>query len=381
MKEIHATFHLPFHRVPCFQVSCIPNVVYSLAEQSMPSAIFPGSSAAEGSIEHTQLSFGALQQTEFDAVAYLNDTLPPLILSSQQTNQKSTRATQIQAATTETQTLLSKLNSQNIRASTELTALVDDILRSGSRLAYEVEVLRGDANSLHELLSETLQDDIRQFVDEEADSMEVSKHGLDEEERDAPGIMNVNGPRRRREPEFMQQLRMYTQVKTRLESVVNVFGEALKWPLPPTDPTASLISVSNPELGLATSAEDEKAQKMLEQYRAEIISLFESDGGGYAGLEAASRRVDGLRLLAGIWKGTSEEKARTRFVDNLSKLVEDRRKALDVRSLPQRTAGDSSNQRSSSMPGRAMKAAAEGSSAASGLFRNLQKLRDEIYLD
>jgi hypothetical protein len=45
-----------------------------------------------------------------------------------------------------------------------LTQLTDEILRSGSRLAYEVEVLRGETLGLSEALTEGLQDDVAKFV-------------------------------------------------------------------------------------------------------------------------------------------------------------------------------------------------------------------------
>jgi hypothetical protein len=96
--------------------------------------------------------------------------------------------------------------------------------------------------------------------------------------------------------------------------------------------------------------------------------------------------VEKLRMLCTVWKGTAEERKRSKFVDNLSKLVDDRKKALDARTLPQRARADSSTQRSSSITGRPggrpeRNAPVESKNTAGGLFRNLQKLRDEIYLD
>ena len=313
----------------------------------------------------------------FDVVSFLNDSLPVLNISStQQPTPKGSKVAQILDASSQLQTLLNKVNTQHIRSSSQLTQLTDYILRSGSRLAYEVEVLRGDANGLYEVLTDTLKGDIRQFVAEQVVS--GAENGVEN------GSAKNTG-----DPDFIVQLRMLGQVKARLEAVVNIFGEAMKWPLPDSEVSvaSSLISVSAPELaGMETTDHDETGKETARKLRAEITDLLDNDGGGYAGLEAASQKVEEFRLLCTLWKETAEERARARFVDSLSKLVDDRKKILDARSLPQRARADSATQRSSSMPGRAgarseRNTTAESGNPAGGLFRNLQKLRDEIYLD
>lgn len=320
-----------------------------------------------------------LRQSQFDAIDFLNDTLPSLTLSSQTQAQKASRSTQIQSVSTDTLTFLSTLNAHNIRSSSELTSLTDEIIRSGNRLAYEVEVLRGDVNGLHELLSESLRQDIELFVGDQLvdGAVEPSRNetGVNADSADGTRDMKVLNY----DPDFIIQLRMLGKVKARLEAVVAVFGEAMKWSIPPSDMSSSLISVSAPELGIQYTEEDDKAREVLRAIRAEITDLLNSGSGGVAAFEAASRRVEEYRLLAQLWKGTSEEKARVKFVDTLIKIVEDRRKALEAQRASREARSDVS-QRSSSAMGRLSKASTEVGGAA-GLFRNLQRLKDDLYLE
>jgi hypothetical protein len=311
-----------------------------------------------------------LNGPHFDPVDFLNETLPTLSLSSQSQTAKTSRSTQIQTSSTETLGLLSSLNAINIRSSTELTTLTDEIIRSGNRLAYEVEVLRGDVNGFHELLTEAFREDIAHFVTQEAANQDraMPKDG----ENGTPAT-------RSDEPDFMTRLRLLGKVKSRLESVITVFGEAMKWPVPPSEVSgASLIAITAPELGMQSSEEDDKAHEALKRIRNEVADLINSDGGNYAGLEKANARVELYRQLATLWKGTAEEKSRTKFVENLAKMVEDRKKALDARGA--RNARSDSSARSSSATGRP-KGGNEGGGAAAGLFRNLQRLKDDLYLD
>ncbi|KIW80570.1 hypothetical protein Z517_07186 [Fonsecaea pedrosoi CBS 271.37] len=318
-----------------------------------------------------------LHQSQFDPVEFLNDSLPNLGLSSQTQLSKSSRSTQIQSASTESLALLTSLNTISIRASSELTSLTDEIIRSGNRLAYEVEVLRGDVNGFHELLSDSLRDDIRQFVIDEVTSIEPPISGSE-----IDGDDSLQKAQSESEPDFMTRLRLLGKVKARLESVVTIFGEAMKWPIPPSELSmaSSLISVSSPELGIQSTAEDDKAREALKSIRAEIDELLGPEPAGYAGLEAATQRVEEYRQLAILWKGTGEEKARIKFVDSLIKLVEDRRKTLDARQRA-RNSKAASSVRSSSAMGRNPRSSNEGSGGAAGLFRNLQRLKDDLYLE
>lgn len=312
-----------------------------------------------------QSSLQELLDDDFDPVRYLDNVLPSLTLTSKLQSTKQNRSAQIQAASADIQALLSKLNTYNARTSTEMTSLTDEILRSGNRLAYEVEVLRSDANSLYDLLSSTLQEDISYFVQKELVRDAIEDVNVQD--------LSTEAASRTQDPDFMQQLRLLGHVKSRLEEVIKVFGEALKWPIPPSDVSvaSSLISVSAPELGVANSAEDDKARVVIRQYREEITDLLSSEGGGQAGLDAASKRVEGFQNLATIWRGTAEERARNRVVEGFAKIVEDRKRALGAsnqnRSYPDSTKPNSQTSRLG-VPG----------AAAGGLWR---KLRDEMYLD
>ena len=301
-----------------------------------------------------------LSNPTFDAVHYLNDILPNFTLSPQSAKQN--RALSLQNASSDTQSLLAKINTYNVRSSSELTSLTDEILRSGNRLAYEVESLSGDVNNFYETLSEGLKADIDHFVHNEVAGL------------DFPGSSEQRG-KAKEDPAFITQLRTLSQVKARLEAVVAVFGEGMKWPLPPSDQSIanSLVSVSAPELGIQSTDEDDKAREAARVIRAEIQELLDSEGGGQLGLNAATKRVEEYRELATIWKGTTEEKPRARSVETLAKLVEDRRRALESRA--QRSKSSDATRRSASAQGRIPK------SNTGGLFRNLAKLRDEMYLD
>lgn len=303
----------------------------------------------------------SLKVESFDPVDYLNATLPSVNLAAQ-AQTKTSRPAQLQSATSDIQAILSKLNTHNIRSSSDLTSSTDDILRSGNRLAYEVEILRGDINNFFELLTETLRDDIRHFVQDEA------VQEIDQNESDRSKVA---------QPAFMNQLRMLGQVKARLESVVAIFGEAMKWSVPPSDLSmaSSLISVSAPELGVQSTEEDDKARESARAIRSELQDLLESDGGGYTGLEAATKRVGQYKDLVSIWKGTAEEKVRIRFVESLIKMLDDRKRLLDSRNAQSRNQ-PGSTQRSSSAQGRTTKTDSGG-----GLFRNLARLKDDLYLD
>ncbi|RVX73776.1 hypothetical protein B0A52_02666 [Exophiala mesophila] len=321
------------------------------------------------------------ESQDFDPVSFLNDNLPALNLSSQPQTQAHTqthpqkvgRSTHLQNASTGTLNLLSTLNTSNIRSTSELTSLTDDIIRSGNRLAYEVEVLRGDVNGLHDLLTEALRDDIDLFVRQVSADQELDPES---ETKDAH-----QGNQASQEPDFMIQLRTLEKVRARLEAVIAIFGEAMKWPVVPSElPGGSnLISVSAPELGIQSTEEDDKAREALRNIRSEITELLNSGPDSHAGLEAATRRVEEYRQIALLWKGTGEEKVRTKFVDTLTRLVEDRKRTLQSQKVSRDTKADNAARPSSAM-GRITKASSEVTGAA-GLFRNLQRLKDDLYLE
>ncbi|KAL2382747.1 hypothetical protein RJ035_005996 [Blastomyces gilchristii] len=203
------------------------------------------------------------------------------------------------------------------------------------------------------------------------------------------------------EPLYLTHLRTLTNVRARLEQVIHTFGEAMEWPLAPSETSlaSSFISVSAPEPGTESQhSREEKGKEVAKKLRAEIIELLDKDTGttDADGVEAANRRVEALRELVGVWKGTAEEKARMRFVDGLAKLVEERRKVVQSETESKGGGGSKSGLRGDSNAGRDGRGGGgqEGKGSAGttttapasgggggGLLRNLQRLRDEIYLD
>lgn len=315
---------------------------------------------------------------DFDPADFLNASLSPLTVASSQPNASRTQGSvPLTELSAQVQSLLSQINSQNIRFSGTLSQLTDEILRSGGRLAYEVEVLRGETISLSETLTEVLRDDISKFVPE----TQTSKERETEQPEDAPneGETETNeetkpsvGPT---DPEYVKNLRTLNQVRSRLEEVVQTFGDAMGWPFPPSELSfsSSFISVSGPDLGIEGQDREEKGQEMMKKLRTEVTDLLDSEGGGRTGLDAASHRVDALRKLAKVWNGSAEEKARNRFVDSLARIVEDRRRSLDQAA--------EQSQRSSSKSRPEARRDSDSGAPAGGLFRNLQRLREEIYLE
>ncbi|EFQ98294.1 hypothetical protein MGYG_01327 [Nannizzia gypsea CBS 118893] len=321
----------------------------------------------------------------FDPVDFLNDTLPPLNTSQS----RSAGGSSIADVSARTQSLLSQITAQNARLSNTLNQLTDEIIRSSGRLAYEVEVLRGETIGLSDTLTDTLQDDIRSLLPQglpEPTSAAVQEdvHPTNEKGGDKDPCAKTHSEVTQEDPEYISRLRTLMQVRTRLEEVIQVFGDAMEWPLPPSEVsiTSSFISVSAPEAGPESRSLEEKGREVAKKFRSQVTGLLDSNGGGEAGLEAAARRVEELRLLAGVWKGTVEEKPRLKFVDSLAKIVEDRRKVLESQAREReekdnrKAVGTASKGRTSELPSRE-----KPESTGSGLMRNLQRLRDEIYLE
>ncbi|KAF3491431.1 uncharacterized protein GIQ15_00948 [Arthroderma uncinatum] len=342
--------------------------------------------ARKGSPSQVDPALPQFSDPSFDPVDFLNDTLPPLNTSQS----RSAGGSSIADVSARTQSLLSQLTAQNARLSNTLNQLTDEIIRSSGRLAYEVEVLRGETIGLSDTLTDTLQDDIRHFLPqglpEPASTSLPDVNQPDEEDRvEEKELDTQKQPEVTQEdPEYISRLRTLMQVRSRLEEVIQVFGEAMEWPLPPSEVsiTSSFISVSAPEAGPESRSLEEKGRQVAKKFRSQVTELLDSNGGGEAGLEAATRRVEELRLLAGVWKGTIEEKPRQKFVDSLAKIVDDRRKVLEsqAREKEERESrkanGTPSKGRASELPSRE-----KPESSGGGLMRNLQRLRDEIYLE
>ncbi|TDZ23141.1 Malic acid transport protein [Colletotrichum orbiculare MAFF 240422] len=285
--------------------------------------------------------------------------------------------------------LLSQLNVHTTRLSGTLTQLTDDILRSGSRLAYEVELLRGETLGLAETLNETLQEDIKKFIpgglneatkvadgeerSEGASKVDGSAIGEDEGEKEAVASAS--------EPPYIKQLRTLTVVRSRLDTVIKTFGDAMEFVFPPSElsVSSSFLSVSAPEPGSDQHSTEDKGQQVLQQLRDEISQLLTKSEDPVQGIEKAAQRIEELKNLNQVWKGTAEEKGRTKFIESLAKMVEDRHRDL-MREVEQ--AGKSQGNGSE---GRARKGSVHADVAENktylggyGLMSQLQKLRSGL---
>ncbi len=290
----------------------------------------------------------------------------------------------------ETNTLLSQLNGQTTKLSTTLTQLTDDILRSGSRLAYEVELLRGETLSLSETLNETLQEDIRVFVPgglEDAaavaadDSHEHRRPSATEDaaetakpaQSSVPAVP-VDGNAATTEPVYVQQLRTLTLVRSRIETVVKTFGDAMDFTFPPSElsVSSSFLSVSAPEPGSDQQSSEDKGQATLKRLREEVAVMLRRKDDPVAGIEQAANRIEELKELTKVWKDTAEEKGRNKFIESLARMVEDRHREL----VKERDAGRTDGGRRGDMQSSSEEA--RPPPGGFGLISQLQKLRSGL---
>jgi hypothetical protein len=314
-------------------------------------------------------------EPRFDAAEYLNTTLPSLSLASRP---KSSNAASLADLSSQTQDLLSRLNAHTTRLSAILTQLTDDILRSGGRLAYEVEVLRGEAFGLTETLTDGLKSHVEKFlpggisirtesVDEDIKSPAATQTDAQDAQSSQPALEEPDETT----PEYISDLRTLTTVRSRLETVIKVFGEAMHWSIPPSDVSlgASLISVSAPEPGTDSASREQKGKEFAASLRTEIADLITGDPED--GMDKAEVRIQALRDLAQVWKGTAEEKARIKFVESLVKLAEDKQRELDREKERNKDRGQQRPARSGSLP----KQQQQPSQQRGGFLENLQRIR------
>jgi len=241
----------------------------------------------------------------FDPANFLNSTLPAWSASS---------STSLAEISTQAQTLTSQLNAQLSRMTNTLTQLTDDILRSGGRLAYEVEMLRGDTATLADVLTGDLSNDVQKFL----------PIGVDmESEKVVDGINAIETTSASTStPEYITKLNTLAIVRDRLDTVIKVFGDAMIWDLPPSEAASSVTGMPT----VTNDAELEaRGRRYIEKQRDEITALVEasmqdSDEDAY---NTALQRVACLRRLAVVWKGTAEEKARLQFVQALERIIEE----------------------------------------------------------
>ncbi|KAK1987860.1 hypothetical protein LZ30DRAFT_579202 [Colletotrichum cereale] len=325
----------------------------------------------------------------FDPAAYLNANLAPLQHGSNHASRSGGQAVPLAELSNEAQTLLSQLNIHTTRLSGTLTQLTDDILRSGSRLAYEVELLRGETLSLVETMNETLQEDIKKFVpgglEEGGTDKTAPKVASGEEKRESVGMAKADEGgtaaegETPTEPPYIHQLRTLTVVRSRLDTVIKIFGDAMEFVFPPSElsVSSSFLSVSAPDPGAEQHSTEEKGQQVLQKLRDEISQLLTKSEDPVKGIEKAAQRIEELKELNQVWKGTAEEKGRTRFIESLAKMVEDRHRDLmrEVDQASRRDGGD----------GRARKGSVHADAAENktylggyGLMGQLQKLRNGL---
>lgn len=273
----------------------------------------------------------------FDPADFLNATLPHLATGSVQ--HARSHEVSLTELSTQTQTVLSQLSAHTTRLTSTLTQLTDEILRSGSRLAYEVEVLRGETLGLSEALTEGLQDDIAKFVPQGLEG-HLARRPSHSAERTGSRRRSSTAtapktpveeiqPDHDTEPAYIRQLRTLTSVRNRLDTVIKTFGDAMSWTFPPSEVSVSsaFLSVSAPEPGSEAHSIEEKGQQVSKELRNEIADLLVG-GDPVDGIEAAAKRVEELKELTKVWKGTAEEKARVKFVESLAKMVEERHREL-----------------------------------------------------
>jgi hypothetical protein len=190
--------------------------------------------------------------------------------------------------------------------------LTDEIIRSGSRLAYQVDVLRGESQAFHESLTERVADDMRIFVSDAQPS--PLSGGTDVPEptfKEEAGVpINTISAESANEPPAIAQLRMLLSVRARLDSVIQLFGAALAWPPPST--SSSFISVSSTESRDASA----KAAVWMASLKAELAATIANRDD-----EGARKRVDEFKIMLEVWKGAAEEKGRAGVVAELEKFI------------------------------------------------------------
>jgi ElaB/YqjD/DUF883 family membrane-anchored ribosome-binding protein len=250
----------------------------------------------------------------FDPTDFLNSTLPSWSSASQSSS--------LAELNVQTQTLVSQLNAQLTRLTSNLTQLTDDILRSGGRLSYEVEMLRGDSGGLTDVL-DGLREEIKMFLPQGIEASGAAKEVNGTSETSAAEKSSLSTP------DYVLKLNTLALIKDRLDTVIKVFGSAMDWP---AEPVSSV-------LGTTTAAENQELQRKAKEYmqkqRSEISELVDAavDTDDEDAYNTALQRVEGLRKLATVWKGTAEEKTRLRLVNELEKIIED---GLGVQTKPVR---------------------------------------------
>ncbi|KAL7897890.1 hypothetical protein HDV63DRAFT_375771 [Trichoderma sp. SZMC 28014] len=328
----------------------------------------------------------------FDPISYINANLPPLAQKSPVPT-SNPNAVPLAELATQSQTLLAQLDAHTTRLSDTLTQMTDDILRSGSRMSYEVEMMRGEALSLEELLFEKLAEEIKLFVpgglkkEGEAKEEGEKKQVEEEKQKERKDSVAEAGKASKdeagagaaaEEPDSIKQLRTLTLVRERLDSVIKTFGDAMEFTFPPSEVSVSsgFLSVSAPEPGSELQSSEERGQQVLKKLREEISTLLNNKDDPVSGIEKAAERIEQLKELTTVWTGTAEEKGRTKFIESLAKMVEDGHRELLKEMDGKKSEGIlSRGEISGSMAAREALTEDKALPAGFGLMSQLQKLR------
>lgn len=320
----------------------------------------------------------------FDPASFLNSSLPPL---QQRAASASVEGSGVAELSTQAQALLNQLNAHTTRLSNTLTSLTDDILRSGSRLAYEVELLRGETLSLTETMQETLQGEIENFVPGgiQPGTEPKKDSGANEDDDQKTTETEVETTGDAEDPQYVKQLQTLTLVRERLESVIRTFGDAMEFVFPPSELSvgSSFLSVSAPEPGSQQQSSEDKGQEVLKNLREEISGLLSSSEDPVEGIAQAAQRIEELKTLTSVWKGTAEEKGRNKFIEGLAKMVEDRHRDLmkEMEQVAKKDIKSEGSRPRKSSVARETAAVAEESKTLPGgfgLLNQLQKLRSGL---
>ena len=328
-------------------------------------------------------SIEAFLDDDFDVAEYINRTLPALHVSDGSSTESDAAA--LSNVSAQTQALILQLNAQSSRISTSLTKVTDEIIRSGGRLAYEVEILKGDAAGLTESLNRDLREPIGKLIQgaRHGEDLNVqaseTREKVEEEDGDENHGASASTSIPSNQPGFIAELRTLIFVRERVQSVIEVFGKAMEWVLPPSSYSiaSSIITVSAPESGNNSESLEEKGRAYGKKVQTDIRALTDA-AENTEELRPAWARVAELRELSLVWKGTSEEKARTRFVDALEKIVEDKESTLQRRGRQQpkeQKVREDSFKRSNSQSTR------QNTETKLGFLGNLQRMRDGLYLE
>lgn len=251
----------------------------------------------------------------FDPADFLNATLPSWTSTSTTTTQRQSSCASLSE---QTQALSSQLNAHLNRLSTTLTQLTDEILRSGPRLAYDVEVLRGDTTTLAETMTQGLRRDVERFAPLESEV--VGRDAV----LSSSGVQSTQATSGPGTPDYIDKLHTLSIVRSRLETVIKVFGDAIEWVIPPSETTngSSFVSIAAPRKDDDLISLEAKGRAYSEDLRLELSDIL--TGGEPDAVRIALDRMATLKALAEVWKGTAEEKARIAFVESLTGFVRDR---------------------------------------------------------